>query len=92
MTVQRALGARTNPYFMVLTAFAFAASSSVSAADPPPSTSKDCTKIESYRGMVDCYAENARDAEAVMTRVYEGVLKKMGASVQHDLLNSSQAA
>jgi uncharacterized protein YecT (DUF1311 family) len=82
-----------NPHLALLTVFAsIAAWSLANAADPPAGTTRDCTKIEDYKEMVVCYAANSRDADAEMTRVYEGVLKKIGSPVQRDLLISSQAA
>src|SRR5882757_4179383 len=66
MIVQRVSVARMNRYLVLVTALAVTAPSFVNAADPPPDAAKDCSKIEAYKEMVVCYAENARDTETEM--------------------------
>jgi uncharacterized protein YecT (DUF1311 family) len=79
-----------NRYLRLLTAIAaIAVAVPANAADPP---AKDCSKIDDYRAMVDCFAADSQAADAAVTRAYEALLAKVGPSPRRDLLRSSQEA
>ena len=81
-----------NRYPWLLAALFAGGWSSAHAADPPPADARDCSKINDYREMVGCYAQNAGAADTELTRVYESLLHKLPGSLRRDLLASSQAA
>ena len=76
-------------YLGLLVAVATVAAVPANAADPP---AKDCSKVEDYRAMVDCFSADIVAADAALTRAYEAMLAKLGPSPQRDLLRSSQEA
>src|SRR5215475_9131846 len=79
---------RTKPsrYPLLLAALIASSWSWARAADPAPGIARDCTKIDDYREMVDCFAVDARVADAELARVYDTLLNALGASLQRDLL------
>jgi uncharacterized protein YecT (DUF1311 family) len=84
---------RTRPNRYLLLATLVAGGWSLAyAADPPAGTAKDCSKLDDYKAMVDCSAANAVAGDAELARVYDTLLSALGASLQRDLLASSQAA